>query len=56
MAERKILIAVNPSWTETEALSFLITVWLDILLSHVIVILKDFELVAGGYVVLKVWS
>lgn len=56
MAEGKILIAVNPSRTETEALSFLITVWLDILLTHIIVILEDFELVAGGYIALKVWS
>lgn len=56
MAEGKILIAVNPSWTETAVLSFIITLWLDILLSHIIVILEDFGLVASGYVVFKVWS
>lgn len=51
MAEVKILIAVNPSWTETEVLSFFITVCLNILLSHIIAVLKGFEL-ADGYVVL----
>lgn len=44
MAEGKILIAVNPSWTETEVLSFIITVWPDGLLSHIIATLEDFEL------------
>lgn len=54
MAEGKILIAVNPHGQKL--MSFIITVWLDILLSHIIVVLEDFELVAGGCVVLKVWS
>ena len=50
--KENILIAVNPSWTETEALSFFITVCLNILLSHIIAVLEAFELVADGSVVL----
>lgn len=55
MAVGKILTAVNPSWTETDALSAIITVWLDMLLFQIIVYLKVLNQLQVG-MLFRVWS